>query len=298
MKIGGITFNSEEFRFSINPHTFEPMEMIFGDDKEKEEAEGVDAGEEDLMKDNDEQKIDDSVENLEEVNTHVLIEEMMVTANTIAASFTAFYFPHHALLRNHPPPEQKNIIDFLSELSKHGVEVEVGKYSYSTSEQRFSMFISDYLKLVRKTLSEEVSIVFEDVLRKNLQRAQYFCTGSYLDSGDAEDLSDRIVSRFQNGWGTNVSGNGGGGGERIAKDVDDIPPPGVHVLEWKHNALSLPLYTQFTSPIRRFGKPNNIDLVSIFFFDSVSFVSCSFVLLFHFLFLLLLDILIRLYIDC
>jgi hypothetical protein len=260
MALGGLSFTSEEFKFQIDPTSFEPMRMLFGD--EEEEKDEKEEGKKEKDQDDPIEKSNESEADFHLVNSHILIEEMMITANTIAASFTTFYFPHHALLRSHPSPNSKNIREFISVLSKYGIfvkeeeeeEEEEGRSRFLTNEQCFSLLVTRLLKQTKECLSEEVNIAFEDVLRKNLQRAQYTCTGDYLNNDDPNQLSDRIVKRYvEKKMNTSVGSEDEDENNirGVVKD-GDIPPPSTHVLEWKHDALSLPLYTHFTSPIRRY----------------------------------------------
>ncbi|XP_057522720.1 DIS3-like exonuclease 2 isoform X2 [Amaranthus tricolor] len=134
----------------------------------------------------------------ERKDSHFLVEEFMLLANSTAAEIISRAFPDRALLRRHPEPNIRKLREFEVFCSKHGLELDVSS-SGSLNRSLEKM----------KEIFKEDSVVYEILVNyatRPMQLAKYFCTG---DSMVPED-------------------------------------------EWGHYALAVPLYTHFTSPLRRY----------------------------------------------
>ncbi|KAI8996067.1 hypothetical protein BC832DRAFT_519063, partial [Gaertneriomyces semiglobifer] len=132
--------------------------------------------------------VDTGVYELKDSNR--LIEEFMLLANMAVAAKIAKHYPESALLRNHRPPKEKVMDEFITFAAQLGYSLDPS--TSSTLQQSFN------------AIGEEKRTVLQQLCIKPMQRAKYFCTGKL-----------------------------------------EIP-------KWHHYALNVPLYTHFTSPIRRY----------------------------------------------
>ncbi|KAI9245917.1 hypothetical protein BY458DRAFT_566214 [Sporodiniella umbellata] len=127
----------------------------------------------------------------EQKDSNRLIEEFMLRANMSVAAKIYEHYPNEALLRQHSPPHEKSLNEFLRIAEKLGYSLDGS--SAGNLQKSFNAIDSDAVKEVLRLLAV-----------KPMQRAKYFCTGAC----DEE--------------------------------------------QFRHYALNVPLYTHFTSPIRRF----------------------------------------------
>ncbi|XP_072264414.1 DIS3-like exonuclease 2 isoform X2 [Pyxicephalus adspersus] len=130
-------------------------------------------------------------------DSNKLVEEFMLLANMAVAHKIYHDFPEDALLRRHPPPQNKLLNDLIEFCDQMGLELDFtdsGSLHKSLNEQ----FGTDEYSAARKQ-------VLTNMCSKPMQMAVYFCTGA---------LRNEIL--------------------------------------FHHYALNVPLYTHFTSPIRRF----------------------------------------------
>jgi DIS3-like exonuclease 2 len=134
----------------------------------------------------------------ESLDANKLIEEFMLLANRSVAGAICRAFPESALLRRHPPPNERKLEEFAKMCEAHGLEVNLSSAGALHAS----------LEEIRRATAHDGAIA--DVIRlgatKPMNLAKYFCTGELL--GAPED--------------------------------------------WGHYALATPLYTHFTSPIRRY----------------------------------------------
>ncbi|KAI9486448.1 MAG: hypothetical protein EXX96DRAFT_473668 [Benjaminiella poitrasii] len=128
----------------------------------------------------------------EQKDANRLIEEFMLCANMSVAQKIIKHYPNEALLRQHSPPHEKTLNEFIKIAESWGYTFDGS--SAGSLQESFNAIES-----------EEVRAVLRLVAIKPMQRAKYFCTGVY-------DAS-----------------------------------------HYRHYALNVPLYTHFTSPIRRFA---------------------------------------------
>ncbi|CAO3653451.1 unnamed protein product [Mucor hiemalis] len=128
----------------------------------------------------------------EQKDANRLIEEFMLCANMSVAQKISKHYPNEALLRQHAPPHEKSLNEFIKIAENLGYHFDG---SSAGSLQKSFNDIKD----------EDVKTVLRLLAVKPMQRAKYFCTGS------------------------------------------------CDIIKYRHFALNVPLYTHFTSPIRRFA---------------------------------------------
>ncbi|KAG0017267.1 hypothetical protein BGZ80_008453 [Entomortierella chlamydospora] len=134
--------------------------------------------------------LDVSIYELKESNK--LIEEFMLLANMSVAKQICEHFPDVALLRRHEAPLERRMLDFISHMSKIGLNLDA---SSSASLQRSLNDIQD----------PDMRKVVRLLVIKPMQKAKYICAGM------------------------------------------------LNPDKYRHYALNAPLYTHFTSPIRRYA---------------------------------------------
>ncbi|KAJ3015748.1 hypothetical protein HKX48_004403 [Thoreauomyces humboldtii] len=124
-------------------------------------------------------------------DSNKLIEEYMLMANMAVAQKIAARFPEGAMLRNHAPPKEKGMTEFVEFAAKLGYVID------DTSSSTLQTSFESITDLHKRSVLRQLCI-------KPMMRARYFCTGE------------------------------------------------LGIDEWSHFALNVPLYTHFTSPIRRY----------------------------------------------
>ncbi|GAN05030.1 RNB-domain-containing protein [Mucor ambiguus] len=128
----------------------------------------------------------------EQKDANRLIEEFMLRANMSVAEKIAKHYPNEALLRQHSPPHERTLNEFIKIAENLGYSFDAS--TAGSMQKSFSAIESEDAKAVLRLLAV-----------KPMQRAKYFCTGT------------------------------------------------CDVIKYRHYALNVPLYTHFTSPIRRFA---------------------------------------------
>lgn len=135
----------------------------------------------------------------EQKESNFLVEEYMLLANTTAAELICRAYPEVALLRRHPEPNMRKLIEFTAFCQKLGLNLDTSSSGH----------IHQSLEHIKEKLKDDP--VLNDILisyaTKPMQLASYFCSG-------------------------------------YSKDNEQ---------EWGHYALAVPLYTHFTSPLRRYS---------------------------------------------
>uniref|UniRef100_T1IJ75 DIS3-like exonuclease 2 n=1 Tax=Strigamia maritima TaxID=126957 RepID=T1IJ75_STRMM len=135
----------------------------------------------------------------EQKDSNRLIEEFMLLANMAVAHKILKSFPGKAVLRCHPPPIQHLMDEVLETFSTVGLNLD------SSSAGKIQESLTHFRK-DSSLISQARQLAITSLLSKPMQRALYFCAGSY----ECEKL-------------------------------------------YHHYALNVPLYTHFTSPIRRYA---------------------------------------------
>ncbi|KAG2199383.1 hypothetical protein INT47_001565 [Mucor saturninus] len=128
----------------------------------------------------------------EQKDANRLIEEFMLCANMSVAKKISHHYPKEALLRQHAPPHEKSLAEFIKIAENLGYDMDGS--SAGSIQKSFNNIENEDVKAVLRLLAV-----------KPMQRAKYFCTGS------------------------------------------------CDAIKYRHYALNVPLYTHFTSPIRRFA---------------------------------------------
>ncbi|KAL7327235.1 hypothetical protein PS15p_209457 [Mucor circinelloides] len=128
----------------------------------------------------------------EQKDANRLIEEFMLRANMSVAEKIAKHYPNEALLRQHSPPHERTLNEFIKIAENLGYTFDGS--TAGSMQKSFSAIESEDVKSVLRLLAV-----------KPMQRAKYFCTGT------------------------------------------------CDIIKYRHYALNVPLYTHFTSPIRRFA---------------------------------------------
>ena len=95
-----------------------------------------------------------------------LVEEYMLLANMYVAEFIAQVFPSHSMLRCHPPPNERKLIELTTFASEHDLDVDI------TSSKR----LHDSLRAIADDSRDMFDIV-QLLATKPMQLAKYFCTG-------------------------------------------------------------------------------------------------------------------------
>ncbi|EFJ15652.1 hypothetical protein SELMODRAFT_445437 [Selaginella moellendorffii] len=132
----------------------------------------------------------------EQMESNKLVQEFMLLANVSVAKVISRAFPDCALLRRHPEPSSRKLLEFQEFCKKHGFVLKTD----SSADLHAS------LEVLREELKDDPVLLSIVTLyaTKPMQVAKYFCTG---------------------------------------RDKDG---------DWGHYALAMPVYTHFTSPIRRY----------------------------------------------
>ncbi|KAL9543206.1 hypothetical protein MBANPS3_008217, partial [Mucor bainieri] len=128
----------------------------------------------------------------EQKDANRLIEEFMLRANMSVAEKIAKHYPNEALLRQHSPPHERTLNEFIKIAENLGYSFDAS--TAGSMQKSFSAIESEDAKAVLRLLAV-----------KPMQRSKYFCTGT------------------------------------------------CDATKYRHYALNVPLYTHFTSPIRRFA---------------------------------------------
>lgn len=149
-------------------------------------------------------------------HSNKLIEEFMLLANTSVAKKLYETYPNLAVLRNHMPPKDNMMCQIVKELEKYNIHLD------SSSSKTLQESLNRYKpNLNRENSCEDHTRQFRyqvlmNILSRPMQAAKYFCSGWYL------------------------------------KKAEDDKEENEEIDYHHHYALNVPLYTHFTSPIRRY----------------------------------------------
>ena len=149
-------------------------------------------------------------------HSNKLIEEFMLLANTSVARKLYEIFPNWAVLRNHLPPKANMMDQLVKNLQKYNIHVDPS--SSKTLQESLNHYKPKPCKN-NKSDNFERSFRYQvlmNLMSKPMVPAKYFCSGWYLKKAEDEREDNEIFDYHH------------------------------------HYALNVPLYTHFTSPIRRY----------------------------------------------
>jgi len=145
-----------------------------------------------------------------------LIEEFMLLANTSVAKKLYQCFPKLAVLRNHFPPKDNMMAQLVKDLEKYKIYLDTSSSKTlqdSLNKYRPNPIKNDQEGDFKHRFRYQVLM---NLLSKPMQTARYFCSGYYLNKAENDREDDEVFDYHH------------------------------------HYALNVPLYTHFTSPIRRY----------------------------------------------
>lgn len=96
-----------------------------------------------------------------------LVEEFMLLANMYVAQYIATIFPSHAMLRCHPPPNERKLEELYTFAKEHDIDIDV------SSSRRLHQSLSAIANG-----SRDVFNIVQLLATKPMQLAKYFCTGT------------------------------------------------------------------------------------------------------------------------
>nr|CEL66814.1 TPA: DIS3-like exonuclease 1, related [Neospora caninum Liverpool] len=150
--------------------------------------------------------------------TNRMVEDFMLLANTTVAEKIVEYFPSASLLRRHPDPKEKQLEALKELLRSRGIE----NFEFSSSKR-----LAASLNAVAKA-APELDFLVRILTTRCMNQAVYFSSGDILSN--AQSSKPSLPASLSS-----------------ASSSLDVSP------YFHHYGLAAPLYTHFTSPIRRYA---------------------------------------------
>ncbi|KFG65374.1 RNB family domain-containing protein [Toxoplasma gondii RUB] len=150
--------------------------------------------------------------------TNRMVEDFMLLANTTVAEKIVSYFPSASLLRRHPDPKEKQLEALKELLKSRGIE----NFEFSSSKR-----LAASLNAVAKA-APELDFLVRILTTRCMNQAVYFSSGDILSN--AHSAKQSLTAALSS-----------------SSSSVDISP------YFHHYGLAAPLYTHFTSPIRRYA---------------------------------------------
>ncbi|KAA6377701.1 MAG: hypothetical protein EZS28_026771, partial [Streblomastix strix] len=213
-KKGSIDLNNAENNYELDEESFEPQKIVFS-------------------------AFDDE----KELISHKLIEELMITANVIVASFICTAFPTLACIRRHERVEAKVLDDMAKITRVYELPSEMRENELKMKEMEKQMNneqTQDIAQLLMQKMKLQLDMIGQQTGK---QSSQQYATQSEITSAlhvTQQNSCQEVVTAISDLFIHNI------------KSAEYIVSGLVHPFDWLHFGLNLQVYTHFTSPIRRY----------------------------------------------
>ena len=144
---------------------------------------------------------------------HMLIEELMIWANSTVAEKVRMYYPDAALLRRQPEPNQEMLSAFIDQYKKDaslslGLSYLISDAQQENTEEVSFILTASILHQIREAISSKNVVLLSSLLssdryhpqiaavhsklRSNFPRAEYCCTDKDMDNSYCQHYSLRL----------------------------------------------------------------------------------------------------------